>query len=98
MLMCHAAANANREDIARTQEEADEKYQRYIATMADQINQHHATNREQLVSHGRTEMQQALKAQEDALAAEFAVKAEGYESQIRAGWTQVMAAENKAQR
>ena len=89
MRMCHAAATANKEDIARTREEADEKYQKYIATIVDQINRHHAANREQLIHHGRVEMQQALKAQEDALAAEYAARAEGYESQIRAGWAQI---------
>ena len=63
MLMCRAAATANQEDIARVREEADEKYQKYITTMTDQINKHHAANREQLLRHGRIEMQQSLKAQ-----------------------------------
>ena len=96
MQVCRAAADANRNDVARAQAEADEKYQGYIAAMADQINQHHAMNREQLVSYGQAEMRHALKAQEDALAAQFGVMVQDYESQIQRGRTQVMAAETEA--
>ena len=61
--MCQVAANSNEENIARVQEEADEKYQAYIIWLAERINEHHAENRAQLVRRGREDMQKALRAQ-----------------------------------
>ena len=80
MVMCQAAANSNRENVARVQEEVDEQYQVYIAWLTRKINEQHAENREQLLQRGREDVQRALKAQQDAFTMEYAVEAKLYES------------------
>ena len=61
--------------------------------MADQINNHHAANRERLLHRGQIEMQQVLEAQKEALVVEYANRTEGYESRIKTEGAQVVTTE-----